>query len=425
MMEQIGDDLIIYLKGGYINPRSFLEELNLNINNLHQLLNIHFLLRSDVLGFVLALPRLMRNFRTSTSRENETFRCAVKGSINWGETIKNRCRESSRPATVFTCSHSEKYYNSPENLVLKEFIKTIYSIYDGLDIQQLKSYDWFKGAYSAHAIIKNLYERDIYLSRISSSTYISDRMVEDAAKSRMELYRMAAKLLRSYRRIANMNIDREEANKLLQDTFVEVCNEETLFELYWVINIIKKNQTNARFNILSSQNTAVCSWINGDLQYDVYHNSTGSKNLKFCIPVDEIYGIENDYLKRKIKVLKDTREISTIIFKEKDNDTFSNLWSGRPDIIIEIRNIKNGNIEKIILGEVKYTEDRNYAIEGLKELLEYMNYIKNSNNNYVSDSYNIIGMLFLDKVPCNTYSVQNIKILNMLDFDEQQLKITV
>lgn len=55
ILKEIADDLIIYLKAGKINCNSFLQNLNIQINNLEQLLRIHFLIHKDVKEFVREL----------------------------------------------------------------------------------------------------------------------------------------------------------------------------------------------------------------------------------------------------------------------------------------------------------------------------------------------------------------------------------
>jgi len=42
-----------------------------------------------------------------------------------------------------------------------------------------------------------------------------------------------------------------------------------------------------------------------------------------------------------------------------------------PDILIEVIEKNTGNLAKIIIGEVKYTANKSYMIQGSEELLEY------------------------------------------------------
>ncbi len=77
------------------------------------------------------------------------------------------------------------------------------------------------------------------------------------------------------------------------------------------------------------------------------------------------------------------------------------MWRGRPDIILEMRS-NDQNLIKVLIGEVKYTNDRTYAINGLRELLEYMalikqgdTYLESVNELFQQHQY-VIGCLFTD-----------------------------
>ncbi|MDK2946332.1 MAG: hypothetical protein PWQ85_1111, partial [Geotoga sp.] len=129
---------------------------------------------------------------------------------------------------------------------------------------------------------------------------------------------------------------------------------------------------------------------------------TGSNELMFKISVEEVKdsSITNEFLKRQIKVYDKFREIGSKLFKDKEIN--ENIWQGRPDIIIEVRNKETNELKKVILGEVKYTTDKNYVLEGLRELLEYIYFLKDKYGNFIYESSNkeieIKGILFTDKI---------------------------
>lgn len=90
--------------------------------------------------------------------------------------------------------------------------------------------------------------------------------------------------------------------------------------------------------------------------------------------------------------------------------------SGRPDIIIEIIDKNTGRIVKVILGEVKYTTDREYIIQGLKELLEYVYYIKEKSikGMYVFENpqsgIEVEGILFVDNIDFKPLQNEIVKV---------------
>mgnify|MGYP006275045853 CR=1 FL=1 len=68
MIAEIANDLIIYLQEGVLEPNSFIEQLNLEVDNLQQLLRIHFLLQERVKEFLINLPQRLREIKTSTTQ---------------------------------------------------------------------------------------------------------------------------------------------------------------------------------------------------------------------------------------------------------------------------------------------------------------------------------------------------------------------
>ena len=99
-------------------------------------------------------------------------------------------------------------------------------------------------------------------------------------------------------------------------------------------------------------------------------------------------------------------------------DRYNSLFNGRPDVLIEVRELSTKKLVKAIIGEVKHTTDRDYAIQGLKELIEYINYIKqkiSSRYEYISNirEIDIKGMLFLDNIKVNQLTNKDIKIITI------------
>jgi hypothetical protein len=65
---------------------------------------------------------------------------------------------------------------------------------------------------------------------------------------------------------------------------------------------------------------------------------------------------------------------------------------------VEVYQIKTNALRKVILGEVKYTDSVEYAITGLRELMDYMKLVKDYNGTYLDESerVEVAGMLFSD-----------------------------
>ena len=87
MLEEISDKLIVYLKDGTLNLNTFIKKIDMNIDNMDQLLRIHFILREKVRKFIKKLPERIRNIKTSTQKINRQLRGEVRRKINLQETI--------------------------------------------------------------------------------------------------------------------------------------------------------------------------------------------------------------------------------------------------------------------------------------------------------------------------------------------------
>ena len=152
----------------------------------------------------------------------------------------------------------------------------------------------------------------------------------------------------------------------------------------------------------------------------MYHNSTGIFGLKESIEdLNKKLGNKDNYLGRELKVLEKLEQMAQI-------KSDKSLWGGRPDIILE-KYGKDDKIMSVFIGEVKYTDDRNYAIQGLKELLEYMALIKGKGV-YIENYANLFGKLemvkgglFLDKI--NELNIKSDDKIQIVMFGED-IKIT-
>lgn len=87
----------------------------------------------------------------------------------------------------------------------------------------------------------------------------------------------------------------------------------------------------------------------------------------------------------------------------------NSLWGGRPDILIERYSTTDDNgadtLSQVFIGEVKYTQNFDYAATGLRELLEYMAFVKYTDSGeYVEGQEGLLegivvkGVLFVDEL---------------------------
>ncbi|WP_038042578.1 hypothetical protein, partial [Thermosipho africanus] len=323
-----------------------------------------------------------------------------------------------RDKTLFSVSERNKQYNTKENIVLKKFIEILYSIiHQELNMVDFEKYEWYKAGKEINKIIKEIYEKNIYLSKIDvKSIKITDRMLEDVKRNRNYIYHKTAELFKLYRDYLSLKVGENRLKELFEKTFIEIADENILFELYWVIKIIKGNAKDYKMYIMDGKENKVATWEDDIRVYTIYHDSTGSNELMFKISVEEVKdsSITNEFLKRQIKVYDKFREIGSKLFKDKEIN--ENIWQGRPDIIIEVRNKETNELKKVILGEVKYTTDKNYVLEGLRELLEYIYFLKDKYNNFIFETdkqeIKIKGILFTDKLEYNYINDESLEVVN-------------
>lgn len=409
LLKEIADDLNQFLKHGNLTSFTKKIEPNLNIDNIEKLLRIHFVLTSKddsneigVIDFIKELPQRLRRIKTTIKQEAEIFNGEVRGRINWNNTLKQRYNQDPNGKTLFVCDKREKNYEISENIVLKHLLQIIHSIiYHDLNLAFEHKYKWLREWVEEEKLKKvldQLFFRNVYLKKIDiSKTVANDRMIDRASKSRILLYKEASLLISRYRKLMNYELDEREAKELLKNTFIKPEKTHVLFELYWIIKIIKQFK-NPKFQLIEpNSNNIVAKWDASGCKYTIYHDSNGSFEFKESIEkLNKMLENKNNYLGRELKVLQKLEQMAQI---NKDK----NLWGGRPDIILEKYDDDN-NLISILIGEVKYTDDRNYAIKGLRELLEYIALIKKEGK-YVENYDNLFGKLrkirgglFLDKI---------------------------
>ena len=424
LLSDIAEDFSQFLKkGSFFEFQSFSKKIYLNIDNIETLLRIHFVLtrknnenQVGVIDFIHTLPERIRRIKTTTSSNTELSEGEVKGRINWKKTIEKMILHYPIGNTTFAYDKRERDYEIPENLVLKQLLKIIWEIVN-TDLNPFLDYkyNWLKGWIDKAELKKSLdrlYSKNIYLKRINlGKKKINKRMINRALKSRNILYREAALLLSRYHRIMNFEFDEIEAVELLKNTFIIPERPEVLFELYWIILLLKEFKEvckNLEYKLIKpNQANLIAEWEYNNHIFKIFHDSTA--NLKFSEKIKDLklelenkfkeeYKDDDNYFSRELKVHSKLKEL-----KLSGSDSF---WSGRPDIIIKV--IDKNNILKILLiGEVKYTNYRDYGLSGLRELLEYMAFVREDvkpkkyfeeYKHLFEDSVKLIGVLFTDDI---------------------------
>ncbi len=135
----------------------------------------------------------------------------------------------------------------------------------------------------------------------------------------------------------------------------------------------------------------VARWEQSGSRFVLSHDST-SEALTF----NERIGTEDiepdGYLFRLNEVLNRWQSLSEDLLGRGESDS---LWGGRPDIVLErFEQDMDGTwvLNNVFIGEVKYTQDVDYVATGLRELLEYMAFVKHdSEDKYVENQENVLN----------------------------------
>ena len=443
LLADIADDFHTYLRKGVRFDRVIdTAHPDLDIDDIETLLRIHFVLTDagdddesvGVLDFMRTLEERIRQMKTTVSATSVERRGEIRGRIDWPGTTKRRARSGRFDEPLFVCRQPEEHYDVDENLVLKRLLHIIHEIIH-TDLQPAvenpEGYEWLsewvqpaseeaESPESAAATLDRIYERNVYLQRIEvAEAAVTDRTIESVKRSRSALYRDAALLLDRYRRLLDQKLASEDARKILTSTVIAPEETETLFELYWIFRILEAYDA-VEYRVLTpwrEDSSTIATWEQNGSQFVISHDVTGEP-LTFRESLDADSADPDGYLFRLNQVLSRWQSLSQNLLDYSANDT---LWGGRPDILLERHDeTEAGEFElaQVFIGEVKYTQNVGYVATGLRELLEYMAFVKHSETGaYVEspddilDSVSVRGLLFTDDLGQETQSPDEIEIV--------------
>ncbi|ELZ88496.1 hypothetical protein C453_01490 [Haloferax elongans ATCC BAA-1513] len=440
LLDAIAPDFHTYLRKGVRLDRVIdSAHSELNVDDIETLLRIHFVLTDaeddggtvGVLDFMRQLESRIRRMKTTTSPRSFEHRGEIRGQIDWQGTVKTRARAGRLEEPVFVCTQPEEHYNIDENLVLKRLLTVIHDIVTNdlaYALENPAGYDWLdgwvtsdaggdgNGGESAAEMLDRVYEQNIYLQRVNvADAEITDRTIESVKRSRSRFYQDAAVLLDRYRQLMNYELDSVEARDILDHTLIAPDKTDTLFELYWVFRVLAAYE-DVEYRVLTDARdspSTIATWEQDGSRFVLSHDATGD-SLTF----NESAGsdaIEPDgYLYRMNEVLSRWQSLSQEFLGRGGSDS---LWGGRPDIVLErydTSDVGEWELAQVFVGEVKYTQNIDYVATGLRELLEYMAFVKDATTKeYVEtvddllESVAVKGLLFVDDLGREIGGVDN------------------
>lgn len=433
LIEQLTQDILSYVMHGEF-PEDELasdlkyEELDERFDDYELLMDLHFILKSDLTKFVEKLPHRIRSIKTQTKNVSNTQRGTIEGRINWSSTIKERYSGNPGDNSLFVTDNRTEHYDIDENIVLKKLISIIYHTLQNAREHLENDYEWVNEEWSQEKMdeMERIFERDVHVKRIKSPEEYepTDRMLNSAKNSRQKIYRKAAELIEKRRRLYNG--DEEEIEKLLQETAITPDDEETLFELFvlfkYISNIEKLQEENFKLKTISSDKQEVAR-IEGDKEIVLYHdNSAKDRSLSFYTDALEK---DKEELTRTEKVEREAHDIINNYFENED----AQKQTGRPDVIVlEIKD-KDKNSFEYLITEIKNSSNKQTIREGVKETLEYLAFLRvdeelvfgnNDGESYFGPGKNgVLVIQDLDKETQEMSEQETINIIQASDLDDE------
>ncbi len=386
LLDTLTEDILAYVMRGTFPEREFARsikpgQLDERFEEYELLLDLHFILQDDVVDFVRGLPEHLRSIRTETRTISRTRRGTVDGRINWGATVKKRYAEHPRDSSLFVCDNRSENYDIPENLVLKKLISIVHRTVREAAEYLVEDYDWvnetWRGNEDLIDELQRIVERNVHVRRIREPDAYepTERMLTTAADSRQQVYREAAKLVRSRNRL--FDGDEREIRRLLEETAIAPDNENVLFELFVLFRFVKTleklRETQPKFQTIATDRQEIARF-EGEKELVLYHdNSAVDRDLSFVAVPDD----DQDHHSRSDKVQLVAQEVAGNYFdKDYQNHT------GRPDVIVLEIVSKGDTPNEYLITEVKNSTNEDTIRRGIKETLEYLAFLR-VNKNYV------------------------------------------
>lgn len=383
LVERLSQDIVAYVMRGSIPDDEIAadikpEDLDQRFRDYRLLLDLHFILKSDVVEFTRQLPKRLRDIQTDTDTVSRVHRGSVEGRINWGATVKERYSQNPRDRSLFVCENRSENYDTDENIVLKRVISIIHNVTQQAADYLKGDYDWvtatWRGEEQLIEELQRIVKRNVHVRRISDPKEYepNERMLTAAERSRSQIYRDAASLLRTRNRIHDG--DPEELESLIRTTAITPDDNEKLFELFVLFRFITTLEDlhtgTVQLNTIEAEKEEIARF-DGSPQIAIYHDKSG--------PDDVTFKPEEPTPERPQTRSEKVQPVAKEVAEEYFNDTFD-THTGRPDVLVlEIKDEAAKQYEYLIT-EIKYSTNTDRIRQGIKETLEYLAFLRVDEN---------------------------------------------
>ncbi|MBP1987922.1 hypothetical protein [Halolamina salifodinae] len=381
LVEGLSRDILAYVMHGSFPEQQIVEELRPDgvdgrFDDYESLIRLHFVLRPDVVSFVEDLPKRLRSIRTETENVSKTSRGQVDGRINWNRTIQARYSQNPNDRSLFVCESRSEDYDIDENVVLKRLLALIHETLADCAALFEREYDWVTDRWRENLelvdVLRNIVERNVHVTRIREPAEYepTDRMLQRAENSRSEIYREAARLLRTYRR--SLAAEEDAIAELLEQTAVTPDDEETLLELYvlfrYVSAIESLDEGSFTIRTIESGSQEIARLEHDSRELLLYHDSSArGRGLSF---LPEEFERPREELSRAGVVQREAQSVAETYFQDRE----LRRSTGRPDVIV--LEIREESRREYLVTEVKNSTNFDTVRSGIKETLEYLAFLR-------------------------------------------------
>lgn len=382
LVDAVAEDLFAYVMHGSISERRVASKLGRaaldeRFQNFESLVDLHFLLRPDVVKFVEKLPNRLRNVKTQTKNVRTVSRGGIDGRIDWHDTVRTRHTRAPGDRSLFVCDTRHESYDVDENVVLKKLLSVIYATLHDCEEYLQQEYEWVTEGWRENLELvdqmREIFERNVHVTRIREPEAYepTERMLTRAESARNEIYQEAAGLLADRR--DSLRGDEAALRDLLDDTTITPGDEETLFELYvlfrYVRGIERYQDGKATVSTIETGSQEVARVESeGGTDVVLYHDESASdRGLSFERWPKEKADAD---LTRSERIRREARRVIETNFVDGDGGR----RSGRPDVIVlELR--RDDGYEYLIT-EVKHSTNPETIQQGVEETLEYLAFLR-------------------------------------------------
>ena len=397
LLENLTEDIATYVMHGEF-PEDELaanlkyDELDERFSDYKLLMDLHFILKPEVVNFVEELPQRIRSIKTQTRNRSRMQRGSIDGKINWSSTIQKRYSENPGDRSLFVTENRTEHYDIDENIVLKKLLSVIYHTLQEAKEYLEKDYTWVNERWRKNRDLiedmERIFERDVHVKRIRKPEEYepTDRMLNTAENSRQRFYQRSADLLEDRKRI--FEGDEDALEEMLQETAITPDDEETLLELFVLFKFISTiddmEDEGFSLNTIESGSQKVASLASDEKEISVYHDSsTDIEDLAFKFdPKDDVD--DREYSRPEKVEIKSNEIIKDYFGKDTVNTT------GRPDVILVEVVDKQKSEREYFITEVKNSTNEKTIRRGIKETLEYLAFLRDGDG-FIYDKENLGG----------------------------------